>query len=131
MAVRATELIEDRREQFLPVLSDKERKRLRQFGCIVHFAKGERLTTTGEDVPGMFVILSGHVAVREHRGLSVGDLTRLEPGMFLADMGQLAGLPALVDAVAETTSKPCSCRPLACGNWSSPTPTWAKRSCER
>ena len=101
MAVRATELIEERREQILPVLSEKERKRLRQFGCIVHFAKGERLTTTGEDVPGMFVILSGHVAVREHRGLSVGDLTRLEPGMFLADMGQLAGQPALVDAVAE------------------------------
>ena len=101
MVPRAADLIEHRREQILPVLSQSERERLRAFGCVLRFAAGERLTTTGEEVPGMFVILAGHVAVRERRGTSVGELTRLEPGMFLADMGQLAGQPALVDAIAE------------------------------
>lgn len=89
MAVRTTKLIEDRREQILPVLSEGERERLKRFGRIVRFAKGERLTTTGEAVPGMYVILAGHVAVRERHQDSVSDLARLEPGVFLADMGQL------------------------------------------
>ncbi len=101
MKVRAAELIEQRREQILPVLSETERERLKAFGRILHFAKGERLTTTGEAVPGMFVILSGHVRVSERHAAGTGVITRLDPGMFLAEMGQLAGQPALVDAEAE------------------------------
>lgn len=101
MTIEIAELIENRRAQILPVLSEGERERLKSFGRILHFAKGERLTTTGEAVPGMFVILSGTVGVRERHGVGTGDITRLEPGMFLAEMGQLAGQPSLVDAMAE------------------------------
>ncbi|WP_200943058.1 FAD-dependent oxidoreductase [Altererythrobacter sp. Root672] len=94
-------MIEERGEQILPVLSEMELEKLRAFGSLVRFAKGERLTTTGENVPGMYVILVGFVVVRERLGKKVSDLARLEPGMFLADMGQLAGHPALVDSFAE------------------------------
>ncbi|GAA0734491.1 FAD-dependent oxidoreductase [Sphingomonas japonica] len=101
MAAPATKMIENRREQILPVLSQSERERLKRFGDIAHFAKGQYLATTGENVPGMYVILSGHVVVRERHGVADSDLTRLDPGMFLADMAQLAGQPSLVDAIAE------------------------------
>lgn len=101
MAEQVAELIENRRDQILPVLSQSERERLRSFGHTMHFAAGEQLTTTGAAVPGMFVILRGHVAVHERHRTGTAHITRLEPGMFLAEMGQLAGQPALVDAVAE------------------------------
>lgn len=97
MAATTSTMIEDRRAQILPVLTPHERERLKRFGTAAHFAKGQPLVTTGEAVPGMYVILSGHVTVRERHGTAAGDPTRLEPGMFLADMGQLS----LVDAIAE------------------------------
>lgn len=100
MPNQATRLIEERREQILPTFSVEERERFKAFGTIVRFEKGARLNTTGEPVAGMFVLLAGHVTVREHHGTLVNDLTELGPGQFLAEIGQLTGQPALVDAIA-------------------------------
>lgn len=100
MPNQATRLIEERREQILPTFSPEERERFKAFGTIVRFKKGARLNTTGEPVTGMFVLLAGHVTVRERHGAMSNDLTELGPGQFLAEIGQLTGQPALVDAIA-------------------------------
>lgn len=100
MPNQATGLIEERREQILPAFSPEERERFKAFGTIVRFEKGARLNTTGEPVAGMFVLLAGHVTVRERHGTITNDLTELGPGQFLAEIGQLTGQPALVDAIA-------------------------------
>jgi thioredoxin reductase (NADPH) len=100
MPSQAQKLIEKRREQILPTFSCQERERFKAFGTIVQFKKGDRITTTGEAVAGMFVLLNGHVTVRERHGMVANDLTELGPGHFLAEFGQLTGQPALVDAIA-------------------------------
>lgn len=100
MPSQAKQLIEKRREQILPIFSSEERERFKAFGTIVRFKKGDRLTTTGEAVAGMFMLLDGHVTVRERHGTMSSDLTEIGPGHFLAEFGQLTGQPALVDAIA-------------------------------
>jgi hypothetical protein len=49
--------------QMFPVLSETEIDRVRRFGEVRRFAAGELLFKAGEAVPGMYVILSGRVAV--------------------------------------------------------------------
>lgn len=100
MPSQVKHLIEKRREQILPIFSSEECERFKAFGTIVRFKNGARLTTTGEEVAGMFVLLDGHVTVRERHGTSSSDLTEIGPGHFLAEFGQLTGQPALVDAIA-------------------------------
>jgi thioredoxin reductase (NADPH) len=58
-----------RREQMFPKLSPGEIDRLRRFGTVRRFRAGEVLFTTGETRPGMFVIISGSVAVTRREGL--------------------------------------------------------------
>jgi len=101
MSNPATRLIEERREQILPKFSSLERERFKTFGNIVRFKKGVRLNTMGEKVAGMFVLLRGHVIVRERHRTTSSDLTELGPGQFLAEIGQLTGQPSLVDAIAK------------------------------
>jgi thioredoxin reductase (NADPH) len=95
-------LIAERRDQVLPVLSKSEIERIRAFGEPRLYSRGERLFAVGEDVPGMFVLLKGNVVVRRRDALGHAEpLTELSAGMFLAELGQLAGQPALVDAEAK------------------------------
>src|SRR5207302_1085359 len=62
----------------------------------------ERLFETGKPGPGMFVILSGHVAISQRDGLGhVTPVIDEGPGQFLAEIGQLSGRAALVDGHAE------------------------------
>jgi thioredoxin reductase (NADPH) len=95
-------LIAERRDQVLPVLGKSEIGRIRAFGELRLYSGGERLFAVGEDVPGMFVLLKGNVVVRRRDALGHAEpLTELSAGMFLAELGQLAGQPALVDAEAK------------------------------
>jgi thioredoxin reductase (NADPH) len=95
--------IDTRRDQMFPKLSPNEIGRLRRFGEIRRYAAGEQLFKTGEIGPGMFVIISGTVAVNRRDGLGrVVPLIEQGPGEFLAEVGQLSGQPALVDGVAKT-----------------------------
>jgi thioredoxin reductase (NADPH) len=83
-----------RLEQTFPSLTSAEIAR--------SYHHGERLFETGKPGPGMFVVLSGHVAITERDGLGhVTPVIDQGPGQFLAEIGQLSGRVALVDGHAE------------------------------
>jgi len=91
-----------RREQTFPTLTPQEIARMRRFGEVRHYKNGERLFETGKPGPGMFVLLSGHVAITQRDGLGhVTPVIDQGPGQFLAEIGQLSGRVALVDGHAE------------------------------
>src|SRR5450631_1398300 len=91
-----------RHEQTFPSLSQQEISRMRRFGEIRTFADGEMLFETGKPGPGMFVVLTGHVAITQRDGLGhVTPVIDQGPGQFLAEIGQLSGRVALVDGHAE------------------------------
>src|SRR5258706_2909752 len=91
-----------RREQTFPALTLEEIAQMRRFGEVRHYKDGETLFETGKPGPGMFVILSGHVAITQRDGLGhVTPVIDQGPGQFLAEIGQLSGRVALVDGHAE------------------------------
>src|SRR4030088_3674416 len=91
-----------RLEQTFPALTPQEIARMRRFGKVRNYKDGETLFETGKPGPGMFVILSGHVAIAQPDGLGhVTPVIDQGPGQFLAEIGQLAGRVALVDGQAE------------------------------
>jgi thioredoxin reductase (NADPH) len=94
-------VIETRFAQMFPVLPPSDIDRLRRFGGVHRFDAGERLVTTGEPSPGMFVVLSGEVAVTQHSPLGRDQpIVTHVPGSFMGELAQLAGRPSLVDARA-------------------------------
>jgi thioredoxin reductase (NADPH) len=91
-----------RHEQTFPALTAPEIARMRRFGQVRRYSDGEKLFETGKPGPGMFVILSGHVAITQRDGLGhVTPVIDQGPGQFLAEIGQLSGRAALVDGQAE------------------------------
>src|SRR5438552_18724601 len=91
-----------RRHQMFPVLTDAEIARIRRFGTVRHYRRGERLFAAGKPGPGMFVVLKGVVAISQRDGLGhVVPIVHQGPGHFLAEVGTLSGRPALVDGHAE------------------------------
>ncbi len=91
-----------RYDQTFPTLTPQEIARMRRFGEARNYEDGERLFETGKPGPGMFVVLSGHVAISQRDGF--GHITPIidqGPGQFLAEIGQLSGRVALVDGHAE------------------------------
>jgi thioredoxin reductase (NADPH) len=96
-------LIAERRDQILPVLSQAEIDRIRAFGEPRRYRTGERLVAVGENLAGMFVLLEGKVLVTGKDALGRAEpIAELGPGMFLAEIGQLAGQPALYEAEARS-----------------------------
>src|SRR6266851_9476185 len=93
--------LEMRRDQMFPVLEPNEVERLRRFGTVVAYAEGDSLFRAGEIGLGMFIILKGNVAVSRKDALGHAQLIVEEgAGAFLAELNQLSGRPALVDAHA-------------------------------
>jgi thioredoxin reductase (NADPH) len=91
-----------RLEQTFPSLTAAEIARMRRFGELRSYKHGERLFETGKPGPGMFVVLSGHVAITTRDGLGhITPVVDQGPGQFLAEVGQLSGRVALVDGHAE------------------------------
>jgi thioredoxin reductase (NADPH) len=91
-----------RLEQTFPALTPQEIARMRRFGEVRSYKDRERLFETGKPGPGMFVILSGRVAISQRDGLGhVTPVIDQGPGQFLAEIGQLSGRAALVDGHAE------------------------------
>src|SRR6266403_4593982 len=91
-----------RLEQTFPTLTPHEIERMRRFGEPRSFRNGEALFETGRPGPGMFVLLSGHIAITQRDGLGrVTPVIDQGPGQFLAEIGQLSGRAALVDGHAE------------------------------
>src|SRR3981189_38747 len=91
-----------RLEQTFPALTPQEIARMRRFGKVRNYKDGEKLFETGKPGPGMFVILSGQIRIRQRDGLGrVTPVIDQGPGQFLAEIGQLSGRAALVDGHAE------------------------------
>jgi thioredoxin reductase (NADPH) len=91
-----------RHEQTFPELTAPEIARMRRFGELRRYKDGEKLFETGRPGPGMFVVLSGHVAITQRDGLGhVTPVIDQGPGQFLAEIGQLSGRVSLVDGHAE------------------------------
>jgi thioredoxin reductase (NADPH) len=85
-----------------PVLEPAEIDRVRRFGETRSYRAGERLATTGEVGPGMFVILAGNVVVTQRDELAHHPpIVTVGPGSFLGELAQLSGRPALVDGQAQ------------------------------
>ncbi len=91
-----------RHEQTFPELTARDIERLRRFGEIKRYADRESLFEVGKAAAGMFVVLSGHVCITQRDGLGhVTPVIEQGPGQFLAEVSQLSGRAALVDAHAE------------------------------
>ena len=60
---RAPSALASRFQQMFPELSRAEIERVRPFGEVRRFLPGEALLQAGKPSPGMYVILSGRVAV--------------------------------------------------------------------
>ena len=103
--------------QMFPVLSAAEIDRVRRFGEVRRFPAGDLLFQAGEVVPGMYVILSGRVAVVPHDvlgkpvpvdafahliGAPIEEMSEIVPGEVVGEIGQLSGRPELsvIDARA-------------------------------
>src|ERR1700754_3286630 len=100
--ISARSLAFPRHEQTFPTLTEHEIERMRRFGDVRHYGDGEALFETGTVGPGMFVVLSGTVAVSQRDGLGhVTPVIDQGAGQFLAEIGQLSGRVALVDGHAE------------------------------
>ncbi|GAA4342335.1 FAD-dependent oxidoreductase [Variovorax defluvii] len=94
--------VETRSHQMFPALSPCDVARIKRFGSVRHFARGECLFRAGERGAGMFLVLDGHVAITQRDGLGrVVPIRSQGPGQFLAEIAQLSGRPALVDGHAE------------------------------
>jgi thioredoxin reductase (NADPH) len=103
-------------QQMFPILSPAEIDRVRRFGELRRFGDGEILYHVGRTGPGMYVILSGRVAVAASDGLgrpfpaaamaqmigvNVQEMEEVVPGEVLAELGQLSGKPSVVNAQAK------------------------------
>jgi thioredoxin reductase (NADPH) len=98
----ARSIMETRRHQMFPVLEPEQVERLRRFGATQTYQPGERLSTTGEIGPGMFIVLSGEVVIAQRDGLMERPpIFTHGPGSFGGELAQLSGRPALVDATAQ------------------------------
>src|SRR5438034_8198653 len=101
MAAAARPLIETRYGQMFPTLEPAEVEGLRRFGERRAYRAGERLVATGEISPGMFVVLTGEVAITQHNALGRDEaIVTHGPGSFMGELSQLSGRPSLVDAHA-------------------------------
>jgi thioredoxin reductase (NADPH) len=99
--VPASSIIERRRDQMFPELDPFEIERMRRFGEARSFAQGEAIFTAGQVGPGLVVILSGEVDIVRHEFSHESLIVMHDPGQFMGELAQLAGRPALVDAVAK------------------------------
>jgi thioredoxin reductase (NADPH) len=97
----ARSTFDTRYDQMFPILGSDEIERLRRFGERRAFRAGERLVATGEVSPGMFVIVTGEVAVSQHSVLGHDQpIVAHRAGSFMGELAQLSGQPSLVDAHA-------------------------------
>jgi thioredoxin reductase (NADPH) len=101
MASSPRNVIDTRYEQMFPRLDPAEIDRVRRFGEPRTYGAGERLVASGEVSPGMFVFVSGEVAVTQHSVLGRDQpIVTHGPGSFMGELAQLSGQPSLVEAHA-------------------------------
>ncbi len=89
-----------RYKQMFPVLTETEIDRVRRFGSLSRYPRGELLYRAGVLCPGMFVLLSGKVRIVGRDGLGHERTIHIytQRGEFTSDVTQLSNKPAVVDA---------------------------------
>jgi thioredoxin reductase (NADPH) len=103
MLLAARALMEARSAQMFPILGPPEIERIRRFGSPRSYRAGERLVSAGEISAGLFVILSGEVAMTQSSPLGPRELlVTHRAGSVLGELAQLAGRPSMVDGDALT-----------------------------
>jgi thioredoxin reductase (NADPH) len=104
MALPLQSVLERRRDQIFPQLNQLEIERAYRFGDVRSFSAGERVMSAGKIAPGFLIVLAGRILVTEHDHLETHQpIVTHGVGNFMGELAQLAGRPALVDAVAEET----------------------------
>ncbi len=94
-------IVDSRRAQMFPVLDAADLARLARFGTPSSYADGARLAQRGVAIPGLIVILSGHVVITRQDAAGLDHvIVEHGPGEFVGEVTQLSDRPALVDAVA-------------------------------
>jgi thioredoxin reductase (NADPH) len=95
-------IFDSRQDQIFPTLQPSEIERVRRFGRMRTFAPGEALAKVGDRGEGLSIVLSGEVEVTRNNvvGETAPPIVIHGRGAFLGELAQLAGRPALVDAVA-------------------------------
>ncbi|HEX2592250.1 MAG TPA: FAD-dependent oxidoreductase [Rhizomicrobium sp.] len=93
--------VEQRRDQMFPVLKPAEIDRLRRFGEVRRYGKGDYLAHAGEPALGLQIVLTGEVDVKAHDHPE-RSIVRYVPGSFLGELAQLSSGLAFVDAIALT-----------------------------
>jgi thioredoxin reductase (NADPH) len=102
----ARSLMESRYGQMFPTLEPAEVDRLRRFGETRTYGPGETLVAAGEVSPGMFVILSGEIAISQRSALGYDEaIVTYGPGSFMGELAQLSGQPSLVASRARTPAE--------------------------
>src|SRR3981189_3405827 len=90
MAASEHPIIETRHDQMFPVLEPAEIDRVRRFGETRSYRAGERLATTGEVGPGMFVILAGEVVMTQRDQFAHHQpIVTYGPGSFMGELAHL------------------------------------------
>jgi thioredoxin reductase (NADPH) len=90
----------NRHHQMFPVLDALEIERVRRFGEVRPFDKGEILATVGDVGRGLAIVLAGTIDVTRHEGVHELIVTH-GPGGFMGELAQLGGRPGLLDAQAQ------------------------------
>jgi len=104
-----------RRHQMFPVLTDAEIARIRRFGTVRHYRRGENLFVAGQPGAGMFVVLQGVVAISQRDGLGhVVPIVHQGHGQFLAEVGRCRAGRRWSTVRPEKMLRHCSCRPGNC-----------------
>ena len=95
-------LVGTRAEQAYPELDPAQIERLRRFGEVRTWADGEAMVKTGGVGDGVFVVLSGKVAItrQDEQGVRKGIMVHGK-GSLMGELAQLSGRPALTDANAQ------------------------------
>ena len=79
---------------------------MRRFGTTQRHERGARLFAAGEPGPGMFVVLSGALALSQRDGMGkVVPIDRLEAGQFSGEVAQLSGGFAMVDGYVDDATE--------------------------
>jgi thioredoxin reductase (NADPH) len=97
----ARQIATQRHDQVFPVLTVEDVARMARFGEPCRFRRGELLKEAGRRPPGLFVLTSGRVLVKQRTGLGqVRPIVEHGPGEFMGEVGQLGGEASWTDAEA-------------------------------
>src|SRR5688572_14992529 len=101
LAARLPPHLASRLDQVFPKLEPAEIDRLRRFGTVHQWQRGQVLFEACKPGLAMLVLLRGQVTITRKNGLGLEEpVLEYLPGDFTADVAQLSGGPALVTARA-------------------------------